>query len=302
MLVSWGLRTTTFINNSLVLIGYALLFNWLQNTNSLTGRWRHWREPALIGMTIGFVVLFHFSSVLAMAAQNNPVGYGWTYLNFQGATLLYALLSSRRRHVFLTMIIVVSLWYWWLPHVSMSLPLDAWTIVMMYLATKFGVKIGTYWWIYYPFAYVYMAPFFIANWRSLNGIDVGWPWQFVTLTLILWFLWETHYRFKARRTHEAHLLSEARIDDLTGLRNFRVFDADLHTAFDRLQDHNELYACIPLILTTSSGSMIPMGTWWGIRCCRPSPNAYGKSLHSLITPYGPTGPAVRSSASCCLTS
>ncbi|KRL85655.1 Signal transduction diguanylate cyclase [Lacticaseibacillus pantheris DSM 15945 = JCM 12539 = NBRC 106106] len=242
MLVSWGLRTTTYITNILVLVGYALLFNWLQNTRSITPRWQRWRQPALVAVTIAFVVLFHFSSVLSMAAQNNPIGYGWTYLNFQGATLLYALLSSRQRLVLYFTSLVVVGWYWWIPRVPTWPLMAACSLVLMYVATRFGPTIGRRALTYYPFGFLFMAPFFLANWLSLDGIDVGWPWQVITLTIILWCLWQTHYRFVARRNHEAALVSEAQIDDLTSLKNFRVFDADLHAAFDRLQDHGELYA------------------------------------------------------------
>ena len=90
-LVAWGLRITTFLTNTLVLVGYALLYEWLLQAKFQSDQPKRLRQVYLAGMTIGFLLLFHFASIFSMAAAHNAIGVGWTYLNFQIATMMYAL-------------------------------------------------------------------------------------------------------------------------------------------------------------------------------------------------------------------
>lgn len=232
----WEIRIVTFITNLLLLVGYALLYNWLQNTKFTNNIHQKLRTSYLVSITIAFLILFHSASELSIIQNHNNTGFGWTYINFQIATVLYALLSSRKQALFYSLSVVTLSWYWWLPNVSNSALFYVVTLIMMWLAQRFGITIGTYRTLYYPFCLLFVTPFLWANLISLRGIDVGWPWELITTLLICWLLWEIHYLVKRQHIRQAVLLREARTDKLTHLNNFRVFNEDLLSAYSHLTD------------------------------------------------------------------
>lgn len=76
-MVAWGLRITTFLTNTLVLVGYALLYEWLLQVKFQSDQPKHLRQVYLAGMTIGFLLLFHFASIFFRWRQHTmPLGSG----------------------------------------------------------------------------------------------------------------------------------------------------------------------------------------------------------------------------------
>jgi hypothetical protein len=79
------------------------LYEWLLKVKLQNAQHQRFRQAYLVIMTIAFLLLFHFASIFAMAEAHNAVGVGWTYLNFQIATVMYALLSDRDHSVLYSM-------------------------------------------------------------------------------------------------------------------------------------------------------------------------------------------------------
>ncbi|WP_125705050.1 GGDEF domain-containing protein [Lacticaseibacillus daqingensis] len=240
-MVEWGLRATTFVMNSLVLIGYAMLFNWLQTTPFIEARHHHRRALYLVLITVAFLLLFHFASEFLIEEAHHRLGFGWRYINFQVATVLYALLSSRKRSVLVSLLVSLGVWFWWLPNTPTWPLYYLACMTLMLLAHRFGVWLGSRAWRYYPFCLLFVAPFFVMNWQSLHGIEVGWPWQFGTFLIICAELWAVHYGVRSQRRRQQRLTQAAQIDELTQLRNFRVFEADLQAHFATMQQRGIAY-------------------------------------------------------------
>lgn len=241
-MVAWGLRITTFLTNSLVLVGYALIYEWLMQTKLLSKRLQRWRETYLVGMTVVFLLLFHFASVFAMAAGHNAQGVGWSYLNFQVATVMYACLANRKKPILYWLAGVILIWYWWLPRTPQWPLYYLASVALMVIAQRYNTKVALKPWQYYPFTILFAVPFVHVNYISLGGIDIGWPWEFASLMIMAWLLWLVHYGVKRRRATEALLREEARIDELTQLNNFRVFNEDLLQVYQQSQATNKPYA------------------------------------------------------------
>ncbi|WP_252904109.1 GGDEF domain-containing protein [Secundilactobacillus silagei] len=99
------------------------------------------------------------------------------------------------------------------------------------MAEKFGRQIIDRPLRYYPFCFLFAAPFMWANWVSLRGIEVGWLWEIFASLVVFYLIWFIYYELKLRNQRHALLLYEARQDNLTQLYNFRVFNEDLNRAF-----------------------------------------------------------------------
>ncbi|WP_179394575.1 GGDEF domain-containing protein [Lacticaseibacillus absianus] len=240
--MTWGLRGTIFLTNSAVLIGYACLFNWLQTAKFTQARDQRLRMGYLIAITVAFLLLFHYASIFQMAALGNRPGFGWNYINFQVATVLYALLLARERPVLLSLAAVLFVWYWWLPNAPQWTLYWTLTLLMMICTQECGAAIGRRWWCYYPYCLGFAAPLLALNFVSVHGIVVGWPWQVATYLVICWMLRTVQDTFKRQRERQAGLLAAAQHDDLTHLWNFRVFSAALQTAYDRARRTGTPYA------------------------------------------------------------
>ncbi|KRM56304.1 GGDEF domain-containing protein [Lacticaseibacillus sharpeae] len=236
-----GLRVTTFLTNFIVLLAFIYLYDWLQTTDKVE-RLDRIRQPLLIVVTIVFLLFFHTSSILSIKNMQNPVGYGWTFLNFQIVTVYYALLSTRTRSMLTWLIITVGIWFIWMPPFTGWIPLMVATLVLFWAIQRFARAFATHGLRFIVVGFLLATPFFITNYAGLGGIDVGWPWQIITMLLLLATMWEVNRRLTRHSEHEQELVHDATIDDLTQLANFRSFDADLHDAYDRYVDHNELYS------------------------------------------------------------
>jgi diguanylate cyclase (GGDEF)-like protein len=240
--LNWSIRIITFITNSLVLVGFAMLVDWLLHVKMTSKRNKRLRTSYVIVLTIAFLALFHTASILSIMQQHNYQGYGWTYINFQIGTVMYTLLSSRHRSSFYSLALVLLIWFWWLPNVPHWLPIYLITLGLMWLCQHYGERISANPFTYYSFALIFATPFLYVNIYSLHGIDVGWPFQLLTLFLTFFYLWEVHSLAKRQRAHQATLLEEAHVDELTQLNNFRVFNEDLLAAYDRMQAGDKAYA------------------------------------------------------------
>lgn len=246
-MLDWEIRIVTFITNTLVLIGYAMLFTWLQTAKLANPRWKQFRITYLIGITIAFLVLFHCASVLSMIQAGNRIGFGWTYINFQIGTVMFALLKARNWKTFYCLAVLLLAWFWWLPDTPQWLPLYLLSLVLMVVAKYYGATILKQLRYYFPFSVLFALPIFIMNDISLSGINVGWPWQVGTSLFISGLLWLVQYLENRYRHAQAKLRQEARRDELTGLYNFRVFSEDLQTAYEKsLADPQDGYAVYTL--------------------------------------------------------
>lgn len=238
----WDIRFVTFITNCLLLVGYALLFTWIQTVKFKAPSNYKLRTTYLIVITIAFLALFHFSSELSIIQAHSSAGYGWTFINFQVATIIYALMASRQKSVLFSLALVLLVWWWWLPRVTVWPAFYLTNLVLMAVTQRFGVLIGSHRWLYYPYSLLFMAPFFWANYLSLRGIDVGWPWEMITTLIIMYLLWKVHYLLKGQRIRQALLMREARTDKLTQLNNFRVFNEDLLVAYAQYQETGRAFS------------------------------------------------------------
>lgn len=72
----WEIRIVTFITNLLLLVGYALLYNWLQNTKFTNNIHQKLRTSYLVSITIAFLILFHSASELSIIQNHNNTGFG----------------------------------------------------------------------------------------------------------------------------------------------------------------------------------------------------------------------------------
>lgn len=239
----WGGRLVTFMTNSLVLIGYTLLYTWMaQQQEKTAGRTIWYRNISLFALTAAFLALFHFDSIFNMAQLGYLRGFGWNYINFQIATLLFALLDGDRRALVVGLFSIIAVWFWWLPNVPLWSIYAIGGLVLMLIASRFGPIIGSHRYLYYPFTMIFAAPFFAANYVSLRGINVGWPWQILSMLSLAGLLWTVHYRNEKLERRSKRLTKEARTDALTQLSNFRVFNEDLQAAYERLQANGTPYA------------------------------------------------------------
>lgn len=239
-MVIWGIRLVTFMTNLIMLISFIWLYVWIDQNNRQPFI-KHSRQWLLIGLTTGFLLFFHVDSLLNIANAGHPVGYGWTFLNFQLITMLYALLSTRTRTMTIVMMLIGGSWFIW-----MMAWHQAWWVIFPMLLTvaahHFADLLTTKRWLYYPFGFLFAIPAYVVNYRALDGIDVGWPFLLGGYLLLEFALWETNWQFNSRVRNDRRMKKEASIDSLTGLLNFGQFDKDLQAAFERYQDHNELYS------------------------------------------------------------
>lgn len=242
----WELRVVTYITNILVLIGYAMLFSWLRSVKFKNPLNLKFRDAYIIAMTIAFLLLFHVASLLSMVQTGSGSGYGWTYLNFQIGTVMFALIRARHWAIFDGLAFLLFFWFWWLPNTPGWLPFYLGTFVMMVVAKRFGKVISEHPTIYFPFSLLFAVPFFISNRNSLGGNDAGWVWQIATsllISLVLWLVQDTEHR---HRHKQEQLMQEARVDDLTNLFNFRVFNEDLYESFMAMKKTGQSYALYTL--------------------------------------------------------
>lgn len=140
--LNWSIRIITFITNSLVLVGFAMLVDWLLHVKMTSKRNKRLRTSYVIVLTIAFLALFHTASILSIMQQHNYQGYGWTYINFQIGTVMYTLLSSRHRSSFYSLALVLLIWFWWLPNVPHWLPIYLITLGLMWLCQHYGERIS----------------------------------------------------------------------------------------------------------------------------------------------------------------
>ena len=193
-------------------------------------------------MAIGFLLLFHFASIFSMATAHHAVGVGWTYLNFQIATVMYALLIDRHQSTLYSLAAVLLIWYWWLPRTAQWPVYYGLTLLLMFLTQRYRNWITGKMWRYFPLALAFAVPFVVMNYVSVQGIDVGWPWEIASCVLIAWLLWLVHHRFLQNRAKTALLQAEARLDELTQLHNFRVFNEDLLLNYHQSQISHKPFA------------------------------------------------------------
>lgn len=238
----WAIRGVTFVINLLLLTGFALLYSWLQRTRfqfSIGGRLRN---ASQITLTIGFLVLYHLASVLRiMVNVHNSKAFGWSYLAFQIGVLIFALFFNQSRWLFLYLSVTLLFWYWWLPNVEWWGYFFVASIVMMYIAERFGRLIIDRPLLYYPFCFLFATPFMWANWISLDGIEPGWLWELTASLCVFYLIWFIYYRLKCRAEWQARLIRDAKQDNLTKLSNFRVFNDDLQQAFKDYQENGTQY-------------------------------------------------------------
>ncbi|WKF84990.1 GGDEF domain-containing protein [Lacticaseibacillus pantheris] len=242
-------RFVTFITNSLVLVGYVFVYNWLTNRQyrpNQSERQRYILDLYMVGLTTAFLVLFHTASVISIIQSHNGVGFGWTYINFQIATVLYALLRSRRPAIFTSIAVLLLIWFWWIPHTSNWLVYYAASMVLVAAAQWYSPTINRRAWYYFPFAIAFDLPFFATNYMSLGGINVGWLWQWATSIVLFIVIWLLQTRMDASRRRQQRLLHDARIDELTKVHNFRVFNEDLLAAYEECQQSGTYYAVYAL--------------------------------------------------------
>ncbi|WP_461215411.1 GGDEF domain-containing protein [Lacticaseibacillus sp. GG6-2] len=194
-----------------------------------------------IVFTYLFLLFFHVDSLLNIANTGHRIGYGWTFLNFQLATILYAVLSARAKAMIVAMMAITGTWFVWMNTYD-GLVLGLISLALIAFAHHFSRFITARRYLYYPFGLIFATPAFIINYQSLKGIDVGWPFQIIGFIVLEMTLWGMNWYLNSQAQREAKLRKNASVDSLTQLANFGQFDKDLHAAFDRYQDHNELYS------------------------------------------------------------
>ncbi|WP_461226102.1 GGDEF domain-containing protein [Lacticaseibacillus suihuaensis] len=239
-MVPAALRSVTFLTNAIVLICFIWVYTWLERDATVPVV-RRWRLPLTILLTVGFLVFFHASSLLNIANQDYPVGYGWTYLNFQIITVYFALLATHRPAMLLTLEAMVGAWFIWMSGGAWSgvTGLTLLMLAVVYLGRRILTASAT---LYMGFGVMFALPFFFINWIKLGGIDVGWGPQFGYLVLLYLMLWAVTRYLQRRAAREAKLAHDAAVDAMTGLNNFASFDRDLQAAYRRFQATGEQYA------------------------------------------------------------
>ncbi|GAT17793.1 GGDEF domain-containing protein [Secundilactobacillus silagei] len=230
-MLAWAIRGMTFVTNLLLLTGFALLYDWLQRTQFQIQFLKRFRGICQILLTIGFLGFFQLASVFRIMEAHNRKGFGWSYLGFQIGVLIIALFFEKSRGLFPVASFLVLNWYWLLPNLVWWGYAFVFTLVLMRVAEKFGRQIIDRPLRYYPFCFLFAAPFMWANWVSLRGIEVGWLWEIFASLVVFYLIWFIYYELKLRNQRHALLLYEARQDNLTQLYNFRVFNEDLNRAF-----------------------------------------------------------------------
>lgn len=240
-MLGWAMRGVTFVINLLLLTGFALLYSWLQQTRFQFPILERLRGALQILLTISFLGLFHLASILRIMASNNRKGLGWGYLAFQIGVLIFALTFCKSRWLFLSLSLVLMVWYWWLPNVQWSGYFFLANVGLMAITEKYGQKIIARPLLYYPFCFLFSAPFIWANYLSLDGIEAGWLWEIMASLIVFYLIWLIYYRLKERAAWQARLIQQASQDNLTQLSNFRVFSADLHQAFKDYQNNGTEY-------------------------------------------------------------
>lgn len=239
-MITWGLRITTYVTNCAVLVAYAYLYSWLLNTK--IKRLAQMRTFWLSLLAWTALILFHFASVFSMAEAKNPMGFGWNYMNFQVAVVIFALFGRPPRGVAYSLLVIITIWYAWMPRVPHALLIEIGTVVTIWLLFRYSHVILAHANLFFPFGFLFIAPFYLTNYISLAGIDVGWSWLLFNYILILLIIWTVYHQVLKTRQRQAELLQEATIDELTQLRNFRLFDSDLAAHFRRLQEQGENFA------------------------------------------------------------
>lgn len=216
------------------------MYTWLlNNKQDVLVRYR----PVLLGaLSWAVLILFHFASVLSMADAKNPTGFGWNYMNFQVVVIIFALFDRPPRHVVYSLLVLLTIWYWWMPRVTWWLPIELGTVITMWLLYRYSDKILAHAYIYYPFCYLFALPFYIANLFSLKTVDYGWPWLLANYAILTSIILIVQRQMRKGREHQAVLVTEATIDELTQLNNFRVFDDDLQADYAQLQENGTVFA------------------------------------------------------------
>lgn len=241
-LLEWEIRVISLLTNLFLLIGYTVLFNWIQTAKFPENQRLISRTLLLIISAFGFLIFFHWSSLTGMAEYRGVFGYGWVFMNFQILVVAYAMLRTKRPAVFYSLAVLITIWYWWLPRVKYWYVLDVATLLLMWAARLYGRRIFNNFFLYYLFISAFAVPVLYANYLSLSGIDCGWPWQISTYLLLSFGIREVELIDVRIRKRQASLLEEAQVDELTQLFNFRVFNDDLQTAYTSFANNKTPYA------------------------------------------------------------
>ncbi len=239
-MITLGLRLMTMLTNLIVLISFVWLYHWIQDEAKLV--WvRRYALILTVGLTYLSLIFFHTDSLLNIANEGHPAGYGWTFLNFQIITIYYALLTTHSRAMLTALLAIVGCWFVWMTQGG-ELWLIGLTFCMIGVIHHYAAALNVHQALYYAVGLLFAAPIFLVNSQKLAGIDVGWPFQIVGFMALELALWLVNSHLAAKVQHEQRLKREATIDSLTQLANFGCFDRDLHAAFDRYQTNGELYA------------------------------------------------------------
>lgn len=236
-MIIWGIRITGFITNSAVLVAYAFLYSWLLNNKQ--AHYRKHRIIYLSALVWATLLLFHFASVFSMADAKNPTGFGWNYINFQVCAIIFALFDRPPRTVMYGIITLLTIWYIWIPRVTIWPLIECFTIFTIWIMYQYEEIILATPYLYLLFCYLFVAPFYLTNYLSLDGIDIGWGWLLLSFTAVALATWFLQKRFRQIREHEAMLVKKASIDELTRLNNFRVFDEDLQRTYFNMVHKND---------------------------------------------------------------
>lgn len=238
----WENQIMTFVINSLLLVGFALFYTWLDGQRTVNGHRLKFHRWYLIALTVSSLLLLHVASVLQMMEAHNPNGYGWTYISFQVGIIMYTLFSSRDRLMWVSLSAVLLVWFLWLPGVSNRPLFWVISVGLCWVAQHYNRLITAKRWWYYPFGLLFALPFYWGNLMSVDGIDVGWFWMLLSTLTIDAVLWQIHSMLVRHHLRRAELLREANIDNLTKLNNFRVFNEDLLQAYDHFQRTGEHFS------------------------------------------------------------
>jgi diguanylate cyclase (GGDEF)-like protein len=232
------------ISNALILLGTIFLFTW-SNIRQFSGFFGRHQTVLTILLGVALLIFVNVSGRINRSLLNFPTGYHWIYLVLELLILYYLTTSIDSKWQLVTSLAVIILWYWITPELAISWPVIVGLLVaclFTLLLTRFRASCWTNRWLYIGSLFLFCTPFLVIANLSVPLMNVNLIFEAIAWLFFATEMYEVNHFLQHHNQLLQHYQQQADYDDLTRLKNFRAFRADLERVFNRAQALDQRYA------------------------------------------------------------
>jgi diguanylate cyclase (GGDEF)-like protein len=208
------------------------------------------RIDITVASVITAALLFLHTEVVSFRSfSEGTVAFDWIFLNVQIVLfiLMAVTVTSRVGMTFLTVLLTAFYWergffnYTW-GWVTFFL-----LLIISLTMCHFGNELLQHFWQIFPIAAVMCilvwttVALTIKHYTTMDWVENSF-WFFVQLIIANAY----HLRLRRDYKREVQLSEQANHDELTGLKNFRAFEADLHEMYDKYEHDNNDFVLVTM--------------------------------------------------------